>query len=526
MNLWRIGFLVSLVVLFVVPTSNAAAAPSTGNPMILLSPSTELADGEVVTVTGSGFSGSPFELELSECAIGSNASCGSDSKFVSVGATGTFSVGFTVDRSLISQTIDGFTSVDCATGGCLLRAQDLKNGQSTEVPLAFAAHSPARVTLDVDPTAQVDRTTGDVTVNGSVRCHTTVDIELTGTISQPQPPLVYQQPLFADPSHRQRILCHARPVSWTSRVSPWPGHFAQGGAAGDFAVGQASVSVEASQTKSNEPISVTSSHVHVVGIRGRPPIYYLALGESLAHGYAAPPGQGYTNDLLAHLQTKIPNLQLVELSCNDETTTQAIVGDSCNYGTSATGTHLTQLQAAEAFLEAHQDSVDLITIDLGGVDLIRCSTPTCVSQVEPTLAANLKTIINGLRRDARTVPIVGDNYYDPVLSEWFESPSDRAYAVASVPGLRAFNDFLVAAYTGLAVQSADIQAAFKTADMTPVASKWGTIPKDLYMMCRYTDIPCPHALLDVDANRLGYRIFAKAFEMVTDPLLFTRDHRG
>jgi len=254
-------------------------------------------------------------------------------------------------------------------------------------------------------------------------------------------------------------------------------------------------------------------------------MYYLALGESLAHGYAAPPGQGYTNDLLAHLQTKIPNLQLVELSCNDETTTQAITGDSCNYGTSATGTHLTQLQAAEAFLEAHRGSVALITIDLGGVDLIRCSTATCVSRAEPTLATNLKTIVDGLRQDARTVPIVGDNYYDPVLSEWFD-PSDRAYATASVPGLRAFNAFLVATYAGLAAQSADIQAAFKTADMTPVASKWGTIPTDVFMMCQYTDIPCPHPLLDVDANRLGYRIFAKAFEMVTDPLLFPRDHHG
>ena len=32
------------------------------------------------------------------------------------------------------------------------------------------------------------------------------------------------------------------------------------------------------------------------------PTYYLALGESLAHGYAAAPGLGYTNDLLAYLK--------------------------------------------------------------------------------------------------------------------------------------------------------------------------------------------------------------------------------
>ena len=177
--------------------------------------------------------------------------------------------------------------------------------------------------------------------------------------------------------------------------------------------GPATVSVQASQPKSYAPISLTSANVELEGTRGRSPTYYLALGESLAHGYAAPPGLGYTNDLLAHLRTKIPSLQLVELSCDDETTTQAITGDSCSYGTSASGAQLTQLQAAEAFLRAHRGSVALITIDLGGVDLIRCSTPTCVSQAEPTLATNLKTIVNGLRLDAGTVPHRGRQLLRP-----------------------------------------------------------------------------------------------------------------
>ena len=374
--------------------------------------------------------------------------------------------------------------------------------------------------------AQLDSQTAAVAVTGTVSCRKTMDVDATGTITQSHRPLVYQQRLFADPSHLLRIHCHKGAVSWSTRVSPWPGRMAAGGAAGNFIAGNATVAVQVIPATLSQPIALRTARVRVMGSTTNRPTYYLALGESLAHGYAAAPGLGYTNDLLVYLRKRIPALQLVELSCNDETTNQAIRGDYCNYGTSASGTPLTQLQAAEAFLKSHRNSVALITLDIGGVDLIRCSTAACVSQVEPTLAANLTTIVKGLREAGGMVPIVADNFFDPVLSDWFQGPSRQAYATASVSGIKTFNAFLVATYAGLGVQSADIEAAFHTADMTPVTSKWGTIPKDVYMMCRYTDTPCPHPLLDVDANQAGYRIFAQAFEKVLGPLLFPRNpHR-
>ncbi|MGH9920655.1 MAG: neocarzinostatin apoprotein domain-containing protein, partial [Nitrososphaerales archaeon] len=410
------------------PTTNAAAGSSTAIPMISLSRSARLFDGEVVMVTGSGFSQPPSQVGLSECATRSNSDCVYEGSF-SVGPAGALSVPYTVDRTLIIQTTAGLHSVDCASTACVLRAQDFHTGQSVEAHLAFNANAPSRVKVNVDHTAQVDPVTGAVTVEGSVSCVKTSNIELTGTINQSHPPLVYQQRLFADPAHLQRILCHKRVTPWSTRVSPWPGRIAPGGAAGNFSGGKATVSVEVTPTISTTPISLKSASVRVSGTTGSPhPVYYLALGESLAHGFAAAPGLGYTNDLLAYLRKRIPNLQLVELSCNDETTSQAIKGDSCSYGKSAGGAPLTQLQAAEAFLELHRTSVALITIDLGGVDLIRCSAAACVSQVEPTLAANLTTIVKGLHRAAGAAPIVADNYFDPVLSDWFQGPSRQAYA--------------------------------------------------------------------------------------------------
>ena len=71
---------------------------------------------------------------------------------------------------------------------------------------------------------------------------------------------------------------------------------------------------------------------------------------------------------------------------------------------------------------------------------------------------------------------MADNYYDPVLSDWFEGPSGQAYAAASVPGLKAFNAFLVATYAGLGAQSADIQAAFQDLRHDPDRVQMGNDP--------------------------------------------------
>jgi hypothetical protein len=141
-----------------------------------------------------------------------------------------------------------------------------------------------------------------------------------------------------------------------------------------------------------------------------------------------------------------------------------------------------------------------------------------VSRAETTLAPNLSTIVGGLRQAGGNIPIVGDNFFDPVLAEWFNT-SQRAYANASVPGIGAFNSFLTSTYQHLGVSVADIQGAFRTANTASIASQWGKIPTNVYMICRYTDIPCPRPLIDADANAAGYRIFARSFSTVVDPLV-------
>jgi lysophospholipase L1-like esterase len=520
--MWTWGVRSALAFLLgVIGLTSAAAASAAAVPLISITPATNLIDGEQVTVTGSGFATQSFELGLFECPSSNEdlGSCGSNSMQVAVGSSGAFAERFRVSRLIIVQSPEGSTSLDCGRQTCALRAIDLRNGQSASAALKFNARSRLQVSLSVDQGGAFDSGHQGVILHGALTCVKRMVVQLSGTLTQFQPPLTYRQPLFADPNHYLRLTCHPGAISWSATVSSWPGKLAMGGAAGLFTEGKATATVVASLPSTNAPIAQATADVNLQGKpeEGRP-IYYLAMGESLAHGYAAPPGLGYSNNLLAHLRTDRPNLQLVELSCNDETTSQEIGGDACFYGSSAGGTRLTELQAAEAFLRRHRGSVALVTIDLGGVDLIRCSTAACVSRAETTLAPNLSTIIGGLRQAGGNIPIVGDNYFDPILAEWF-NPSQRAYANASVPGLGAFNSFLTSTYQHLGVSVADIQGAFRTANTSSIASQWGKIPTDVYMICRYTDIPCPRTLIDADANAAGYRIFARAFSEVVDPLM-------
>src|SRR5262245_5428698 len=105
------------------------------------------------------------------------------------------------------------------------------------------------------------------------------------------------------------------------------------------------------------------------------PRYYLALGDSLAvgvqpdaTGQLRPTPQGYADDLHLLLRTVLPDLALAKLGCSGETTSSMITGQQspCTYSAGS------QLRQAVAFLQAHPNRVALITIDIGGDNLLAC----------------------------------------------------------------------------------------------------------------------------------------------------------
>jgi lysophospholipase L1-like esterase len=251
------------------------------------------------------------------------------------------------------------------------------------------------------------------------------------------------------------------------------------------------------------------------------PVYYVALGDSLATGaQPAPSGElarlraangashGYVDELYASARQAIPTLQLRNFGCGGETTFSLINGAGPS-GTACGYVLGSQLAEAVAFLEAHHGEIAFITIDIGGNDLAPCFfvldfTSACLGAHLPPLAANLATILAALREAAGAgVPIVGMNYYDPFLGFW--ALGLPGLAVASTLLTVEFNDALEAVYQTAGVPVADVEAAFAVTDFTVVDD----LPVNVSYACALTWF-C--SVQDIHANDAGYAAIARSFE--------------
>lgn len=244
--------------------------------------------------------------------------------------------------------------------------------------------------------------------------------------------------------------------------------------------------------------------------------YYVSLGDSLAAGYQ-PVGSdphfggshGYADQLHKLIRDGYDQLQLVKLGCGGESTRTMIEGwFFCPYPEGS------QLAQAVAFLEAHPAEVALITIDVGANDfLVDCEEdPACAVE---QIAQNLPIILAELRMAAGPdVPVVGMNYYQPGVAQWFTDPTA---AQAAAEFVMQFNDFLESLYAGAGSPVADVEVAFAVTDFaTMVDTKdFGPIPASAANACDWTWI-CTGPPLgpDIHANTEGYGVIATAFEEV------------
>lgn len=249
------------------------------------------------------------------------------------------------------------------------------------------------------------------------------------------------------------------------------------------------------------------------------PTYYLALGDSLATGTDAPPGAGYVADLFAHYQATIPGLQLVNYGCPGETTTSFINGPSCGDPGGS------QLEAAEAFLRAHPGQVALVTIDIGGNDVVHCAStsPTfsidvgCVTDGLAAIQTNLTQIMAGLRSAGGPVPIYAMNYYDPFVIAWLEGAGGQVAAQDSVTLLSRLNGELAAIYEHAGASLVDVASAFAASDLSDLVStpSWGTVPVSVANACTWLAVTCaiggPEGF-GIHANASGYQVIANTFE--------------
>jgi lysophospholipase L1-like esterase len=241
--------------------------------------------------------------------------------------------------------------------------------------------------------------------------------------------------------------------------------------------------------------------------------YYVSLGDSFSAGgqpIGDPPlyetDQGYPDQLYALLRPDDPKLRLVKLGCGGESTRSMRFGSVDLSEGSSCGPpsfylhrypHKTQLAEAVAFLHAHGRHVSLVTIDIGGNDLLGGGGV-------PQIQANLPVILAALRFAAGpAVPIVGMTYYNPFLVDWFDNPASLR---DHIDGIVAFNDVLEGDYTAAGDPVADVEGAFSTTDTTLQPDG---VPLDVERICGWTWM-CVAGDLHPDAD--GYGVIAGAFD--------------
>ena len=212
--------------------------------------------------------------------------------------------------------------------------------------------------------------------------------------------------------------------------------------------------------------------------------YYLALGDSLARS-AQPNGDyqhGYAEQLLARLQQQDPSLQLVKLACGGATKADMIAGSpdpSCAFPPK------TQLAEAISFLQAHRKFVSLVTIDIGGNDLLEVADLS-------SIGTNLPRILAQLRAAAGPgMPIVGMNYYDPFVADVWFATNDAGQVQANANLIAGFNTFLESIYAAAvpAVPVADVEARFQVTNTNLVDTDFNGVPDtpvDVVSVCRWT----------------------------------------
>jgi hypothetical protein len=231
--------------------------------------------------------------------------------------------------------------------------------------------------------------------------------------------------------------------------------------------------------------------------------YYLALGDSVPVWNGT---QSYPYRIRAHYARRLRGLTVTDLAIAGATS-----GSMRNDG---------QYQEALQFLRLHRGHVALITIDIGGNDVVGCARPngvdpSCAKQARATIRRNLGAMLAGLHGAAPHVPLIGMTYYNPFLGDWLAGEPARSAALATNPGLVALNHELTRLYGG-PKKTADVQGTFGVTELeTMVPSPWGTIPVAVERACSWLDIVCNAGALEGfgdDPNPTGAAKIAVAFE--------------
>lgn len=262
------------------------------------------------------------------------------------------------------------------------------------------------------------------------------------------------------------------------------------------------------------PTTLATSTTGVTATTLPSTVYYLSLGDSVGM-WDGP--RSYPYLIAADYRAQgLLRLRLVDMSCSGETTSSMISHSTCAPGGS-------QYRNAVRFLRGHRGAVVLVTIGIGGNDVVGCASLTiaagCLAAGLRTMQANLALILTGLRRAAGpAVRFVGMNIYDPLLGDWLAPGAGRALALAAVTGVKQLSNDMDERFAAASIPVANVESAFDSNDLAQfAASPWGRVPVAVERACQLLDITCRAGFVEGfgdDPNDAGAVVIARTFEHV------------
>ena len=227
---------------------SGSGSSTCGPPVLSAAPTTGLADGQPIAVTGANFSAFS-QVGLAECTRSPKGPVHCDlstSDIVGTDGSGSFTTTYTVSRILDVGTKPGGASkrVDCAHAHCVLGAADLINYALTAfVPLSFRPHGTLALRGALASTDAVVTKTGVATIAGTVSCTRPGSVQIQVTLSQ-----IYRKRFNFTNSGSTSVECTGRHTPWTVSVPP---------GIGLFGVGPATVDAEISEPIGNTFRTIT-----------------------------------------------------------------------------------------------------------------------------------------------------------------------------------------------------------------------------------------------------------------------------
>jgi lysophospholipase L1-like esterase len=243
------------------------------------------------------------------------------------------------------------------------------------------------------------------------------------------------------------------------------------------------------------------------------PSYYIALGDSNAHGHTADTvpddpqchsakAPGYVCVVYRYLGKKYPGVKDRNFSRSGADSCEvAGVGHGCQDAVP----RVSQLVPATAFLKAHRGHIRLVTIDIGGNDVLEVAiqglgnVPATEAKLPAIYAAfrtNLDTIFGQLRDAAPHARIVASTQWNP-LGGLGTPPLPAGFATAAQSALDSING---------TVQTEAPKYGIKVADAAKVMNAYpgGGVRLSYVVQTAFTGTP------NIHPTPKGHRIWGNA----------------